>query len=104
MFFESSGFRATLFSIIITGGIMLDYYWNFPVTNNIEHNFSLTSGLITVASWGGGRGSSATLIGASYDLKLYFLMIRAGLVYGITGYTPNDLILPNVSIGIVFKL
>lgn len=103
-FFESSGFRATLFSILLAGGITLDYYWNFPITTNIESNISLTTGVLAIASLSGGSGSAATLIGASYDLKLYFLMIRAGLVYGITGYTPNDLILPNLSIGVVFKI
>lgn len=104
LFYETSGFRVTLFSILFAGGVLLDVYWNFPVNMNIEHNFSLTSGLVGVAGFDGGSGSGATLLGASYDLKLYFLMIRAGLLYGITGYTANDLILPNVSIGVVFKL
>lgn len=103
-FFESSGFRVNFYSIILATGITLDYYWNFPITNNIESNISLTSGVLAIPNLSGGSGSAATLIGASYDLKLYFLMIRAGLVYGITGYTGTDLILPNVSIGVVFRL
>lgn len=104
MFFESSGFRANFYSIILAAGLTLDYYWNFPITNNIESNISLTSGVLAIPNLSGGSGSAATLIGASYDLKFYFIMIRAGLVYGITGFTPNDLILPNLSIGLVFKL
>ena len=97
----------------------LDFYKNIKTNENVEHNFSLSVGAVVPydyfrydrynedyyydSSW---YNSSIFIIGTSYDLKLYFLMLRAGIIYLPEKFLNNEglYFLPNISVGLVFPI
>lgn len=82
-----------------------DYYFRYIVNDYTEHNLSFSSGLYfsgKVDYVHGGSGKLGFLLGSSYDFKISFFIIRAGIIFAPTQV--KSMLLPNISTGINIKI
>ncbi len=102
-FNENVGGRINI-NFSIFPSISVDFYSNLYRSENIEHNISVNSGLMFLSDFvHGGGAETMILYGTTYDLKIYSVMIRAGILYAHNNGGNTD-ILPNVSVGFIFEI
>lgn len=100
---NNKGYRFNL-NLSAIPSFCFDYYFNDKIANNIEHNLSFSGGFYFSGNLDyvhGGSGRLGYLLASTYDLKIYYFMLRAGLIFAPTNRV--QMLLPTASIGLVFK-